>query len=113
MAELVDARDLGSRVQKTWGFESPSSHCAPCRFALVTAVRDGGSIADMRAAVVTLALLLSSCERTCDKPAAGCSCDGAKEMLACDGTIGLTCSGGEWKADDAIICDPRWGVNRD
>ena len=26
MAELVDVLDLGSSVQKTWGFESPLSH---------------------------------------------------------------------------------------
>jgi hypothetical protein len=63
----------------------------------------------MRATLVTLVslvLALNSCERTCDKPGAGCSCDGEKEMHACDGAIGLTCSGDEWKADDAVICDP-------
>ena len=66
----------------------------------------------MRTTVVTLMLLLNSCERNCDKPAAGCSCDAGKEMLACDGTIGLICAGDEWKADDSVICDPGPRVNR-
>ena len=73
---------------------------------VVIAETGGARISAMRAVVATLLLLLNSCERSCDKPGAGCSCDGSKEMHACDGTIGLTCAGSEWKPDDAVICEP-------